>query len=98
MTKNPLIAFDTKALRSTAQTITTKANDAAQNHQDAWHQLQNHLNDYPFNVGQPLLDLVNPHLHRMSKTFDWQKTFASHLDEVATLAEEADQEIARWFR
>lgn len=98
MTKNTLFAIDTTALRSIAQTITTKANDAAQNHQAAWQRLQNHVNDYPFNIGQPLLDLVNPHLHRMSKTFDWQKTFAGHLDEVATLVEEADQEIARWFQ
>jgi len=98
MTRDPLIAFDPTALRSVAQTITSKANDAAQNHQAAWQSLQNHLNSYPLNVGQPLLDLVNPHLHRMSKTFDWQKTFASHLDEVATLAEEADQEIASWFQ
>jgi hypothetical protein len=98
MAKNSPIAFDITALRSTAQTITTTANDAAQNHQAAWQRLQNHVNEYPFNIGQPLLDLLHPHLHRMSQTFDWQQTFASRLDEIATLAEETDQEIARWFQ
>jgi hypothetical protein len=96
MANDPLV-FNTDGMRTVASTITTNANKALGDHAVAWQRMQNHIQSYPGNLSNLLLDILHPHNERMCQSYHWQLSFASALSGSADTIDEAEAEIAQLF-
>ncbi len=94
---NDLLMFNTDGMRSVANTITKNANQALSDHALAWQRMQNHIQTYPANLSNLLLDVLHPHNERMCQSYHWQLSFATALHNSADTVDEAEAEIAQMF-
>lgn len=92
-----ILRFDTGAMRTVADTITKNANQSLADHGAAWQRMQNHIQSYPANLSNLLMDVLHPHNQRMLKTYHWQLSFASALHSSADVVDEAEAEMTQWF-
>lgn len=96
MANDPLI-FNTDGMRTIANSITTSANKALGDHEVAWQRMQGHIQSYPSNLSNLLFEVLHPHNQRMIQTYHWQLSFASALNDAASLVDEAEAEMSQWF-
>jgi hypothetical protein len=92
------LAYPTDLLRQTAAKILANADAALTDHQSIWNKIQLYYLDPHPQLGQFMIEVLDPHQKRLAAAFQWQIDLATTIFSMVDLIEGTDNDVKQSFQ
>jgi hypothetical protein len=84
-------------MNETAQKMITNANNALEQHNAAWAQIQTFVQSFPGFMQAPVMAVLNPYERRLRASYQWQIDCANALTNGSQQMQQTDHAVAHGF-